>query len=137
MATIKQAKIKNTRELAEANKGSAVVLAKGEALMLTAGLAVPATSATVRATLLGVCNQNITAAEALTRVSYIVPSDEDTFIFSTTNNSNPTHNGQAMVLSNSTNVNNTGTTSATGIVVQVEPFGVAADRLIIGKFVTI
>jgi len=137
MATIKQAVIKNTRQLAETNKGSSVVLAKGEALMVTAGLAVPATSATLRATLLGVCNQDITAAEALTRVLFILPSDEDTFIFSTTNNSDAVHNNQAMVLTNSTEVNNTGTTSATGIVQQVEPFGAAAEKLIIGRFITL
>lgn len=63
-----------------------------------------------------------------TRVLYIVPSDEDTFIFPTTNESNATHNGQAMVLTNSTEVNNTGTTSGTGIVQQVEPYGAASDK---------
>lgn len=106
--------------------------------MMTAGLAVPATSSTVRADLLGVCNQTIAAAEALTQVLYIVPSDEDTYIFTTTNNSDPDHNGQAMVLgANSTTVNNTGSTSATGIVQQVEPYGAAADKLIIGRFLTL
>jgi hypothetical protein len=138
MATVKQATIKNTRELAEANKGASTVTTFGEILMQTAGLAVPATSSTVRADLLGVCNQTIAAAEALTRVQYIVPSDEDTFIFTTTNNSDATHNGQAMVLgSNSTTVNNTGTTSGTGIVQQVEPYGAAGDKLIIGRFLTL
>ena len=138
MATVKQATIKNTRQLAEANKASGTVLTLGEILMTTAGLAVPATSSTVRADLLGVCNQTIAAADALTRVQYIVPSDEDTFIFTTTNNTNPVHNGQAMILgSNSTTVNNTGTTSATGIVQQVEPYGETGDKLIIGKFLTL
>jgi len=138
MATVKQATIKNTRQLAEANKATGTVTTLGEILMRTAGLAVPATSATVRADLLGVCNQTIAAADALLRVSYIVPSDEDTFIFSTTNNTNVVHNGQAMVLgATSTLVNNTGTTSATGIVQQVDVYGAAADRLIIGRFVTL
>ncbi len=138
MATVKQAVIKNTRQLAETNKEAATVLAKGEILMLTGGYAVPATSSTVRADLLGVCNEDIAEADAKTRVSYIVPSDEDTFIFSTTNNTNATHNGQAMVLgANSTTVNNTGTTSATGIVQQVEPYGASADKLIIGRFITL
>ena len=87
--------------------------------------------------MLGVCNQTIAAADALTRVSYIVPSDEDTFIFPTTNASDATHNGQAMVLTNANEVNNTGTTSATGIVMQVEPYGASTDKLIIGKFLTL
>lgn len=138
MATVKQATIKNTRQLLEANKASGQVTTLGEILMLTSGLAVPATSSTVRADLLGVCNQTIAVADALTRVQVIVPSDEDTFIFSTTNNTDATHNGQAMVLgANSTTVNNTGTTSATGIVQQVEPYGVTGDKLIVGRFLTL
>lgn len=138
MATVKQATIKNTRQLALANKAANTVLTLGEVLMQTSGLAVPATASTVKADLLGVCNQTVAAAEALTQVLYIVPSDEDTYIFSTTNNSDATHNGQAMVLgANSTTVNNTGTTSATGIVQQVDVLGAAANKLIIGRFLTL
>ena len=138
MASVKQAVLKNTRQLRKANKATGTVTTLGEILMMTAGLAVPATSSTVKADLLGVCNQTIAVADALTQVEYIVPSDEDTFIFSTTNNTDATHNGQAMVLgANSTTVNNTGTTSATGIVQQVEPYGAAADKLIIGRFLTL
>jgi hypothetical protein len=138
MASVKQATIKNTRQLALANKASGTVTTAGEILMVTAGLAVPATSSTVRADLLGVCNQTIAAAEALTQVPYIVPSDEDTYIFTTTNNTNAVHNGQAMVLgANSTTVNNTGTTSATGIVQQVDVLGATGDKLIIGRFLTL
>ena len=137
MAAVKQAVIKNTRQLALANKGAATVTTLGEILMLTAGLAVPATGSTIPGTLLGVCNQTTTAAEALTQVLYIVPSDEDTFIFTTTNNSDATHNGQIMILgANSTTVLNTGTTAPTGIVQQVEPYGPVADKLIIGRFIT-
>ena len=138
MASVKQAIIKNTRQLALANKGAGTALTSGEILMMTAGLAVPATSSTVRADLLGVCNQTIAAAEALTQVPYIVPSDEDVYIFTTTNNTLETDNGQAMVLgANSTTVNNTGTTSATGIVQQVGTIGAAADKLILGRFLTL
>lgn len=137
MATVKQATIKNTRQLAETNKEAATVMTLGNILAMTGGYAVNADSGTVAADLLGVCNETIAAADAKTRVSYIVPSDEDTFIFPTTNNSDATHNGQAMVLTDETEVNNTGTTSATGIVQQVEPFGAAADKLIIGRFLTL
>jgi hypothetical protein len=138
MGVIKQATIKNTRQLAEANKASATVTTLGEILDLTDGLAVAATSSSTRATILGVCNKTIAAADAETRVPYIVPSDEDTFIFPTTNNSDADHNGQDMILGASSSiVNNTGTTSAVGVVRQVEPYGAAADKLIIGKFITV
>lgn len=137
MATVKQATIKNTRELLVTNKEAATVMTLGNILAMTAGYAVDADSGTVEADLLGVCNETITAAEELTRVSYIAPSDEDTFIFTVANNSDATHNGQAMVLSNATTVNNTGTTSGTGIVQQVEPYGENTDKLIIGKFLTL
>lgn len=132
-----QSKIKNTRELMETNKEAATVMTKGNIIAMTGGYAVDADSGTVAADLLGVCNESIAAADGKTRVTYIVPSDEDTFIFPTTNNSDATHNGQAMVLTNAAEVNNTGTTSATGIVQQVEPYGAAADKKIIGRFLTL
>jgi predicted RecA/RadA family phage recombinase len=132
-----QAKLKNTRELMETNKEAATVMTKGNILAMTGGYAVDADSGTVAADLLGVCNDDIAAADAETRVTYIVPSDEDTFIFPTTNASDATHNGQAMVLTNAAEVNNTGTTSATGIVQQVEPYGAASDKKIIGRFITL
>ena len=138
MAAVKQAQIKNTRQLTKEWKATGTVTTKGEILVQTAGLAVAADSGTVAGDLLGVCNQTIAAADALLQVEVIRPSDEDTFIFSTTNNSDVTHNGQAMVLgANSTTVNNTGTTSGTGIVQQVEPYGAASDKLIIGRFLTL
>lgn len=136
MATVKQAQIKNTRQIRVANKGSSTVTTLGEILVLAAGLAVPASSSATRDTILGVCNETISAADAKTRVEYIVPGKDDTFIFSTTNNSDPTHNGQAMIIgANSTTINNTGTTSAVGVVVQVEPYGATTDKLIIGRFI--
>ena len=137
MATVKQVTIKNTRELLETNKATGTVMTLGNILAMTAGLAVDADSGTVVADLLGVCNDTISIADAETRVTYIKPSDEDTFIFPVANNSDATHNGQAMVLTNATAVNNTGTTSATGIVQQVEPYGTNTDKLIIGKFLTL
>ena len=137
MATVKQATIKNTRELLTTNKEAATVTTLGNIMAMTAGYAVDADSGTVVADLLGVCNQTIAAADAETRVDIIVPSDEDTYIFPVTNNSDATHNGQAMVLTSAAEVNNTGTTSGTGIVQQVEPYGAAGDKLIIGRFLTL
>lgn len=138
MATVKQSTIKNTRELRVEDKATGQVITKGEILDLTAGLAVPATASSTRATIVGVANETISVADALVRVEIIVPSDEDTFIFSTTNNTVATDNGQDMILgANSTTVNNTHTTSAVGVVRQVEPFGATGDKLIVGKFITV
>ena len=137
MATIKQATIKNTRQLLETDKATGTVMTLGNILAQTAGLAVNADSGTVVADLLGVCKQTITAADALETVLVLKPSDEDTFIFPVTNNSDATHNGQAMVLTDEVTVNNTGATSATGIVQQVEPYGEASDKQIIGRFLTL
>lgn len=136
MATVKQAQIKNTRCIRTADKDTGTVTTLGEILVLTAGKAVAAASGATPATILGVCNQTIAAADALLRVDYIVPAEGDTFIFSTTNNTNAAHNGQAMIIgANSTTINNTGTTSAVGVVVQVEPYGATGDKLIIGRFI--
>lgn len=131
-----QAIIKNpTRSLREVNKGSATVIVKNELLAYDTGLAVPATSATTKKEVIGVANQDIAAAEALTQVLVIETFDNDVFLVDSTNNSNAVHNGQLMVLTDSTHVNNTGTTDADGIVEQVDVFGAAADKKILVKFV--
>jgi hypothetical protein len=136
MATVKQAQIKNTRLIKTADKATGTVTTLGEILVLTAGLAVPAASGATRDTILGVCNQTIAAADALLRVDYIAPGKDDTFIFSTTNNTAATDNGQAMIIgADSTTINNTHTTSAVGVVVQVEPYGESTDKLILGRFI--
>ncbi len=137
MTEVKQATIKNTRQLRETDKATGTVMTKGNILAMTAGLAVDADSGTLTSDLLGVCNDTISVADAEIRVTYIVPSDEDTFIFAVTNNSVATDNGQAMVLTDAAEVNNTHTTSLTGIVQQVEPYGDASDKLIIGRFLTL
>ncbi len=130
-----QAQIKNgTRSLVMVNKASATVIVNKEVLDLTAGLAVPATSSSTRETIIGVANQSISAADALTQVPVIETFQNDTWIADTTNNSNSAHNGQSMILTNSTTVNNTGTTSAVGVVEQVDVFGVAANKKILVKF---
>ena len=137
MTEVKQATIKNTRQLRETDKATGTVMTKGNILAMTAGLAVDADSGTLTSDLLGVCNDTISVADAEIRVTYIIPSDEDTFIFAVTNNSVATDNGQAMVLTDAAEVNNTHTTSLTGIVQQVEPYGDASDKLIIGRFLTL
>ena len=129
--------LKNTRQLRETDKEAATVMTLGNIIAMTGGYAVDADNGTVVADLLGVCNDTISAADAETRVTYIVPSDEDTFLFNTANNSVATDNGQAMILSNATTVNNTHATDTDGIVQQVEPYGDASDKLIIGRFITL
>ena len=137
MATVKQATIKNTRELLEANKATGTVMTLGNLLAITAGLAVDADNGTIAADFLGLCNDTISAADAETRVLYIKPDSDDTFIIATSNSSDATHNNQQMILASATEANNTGTTDTDGIVVQVEPYGASGDKLIICKFVTL
>lgn len=129
-------KIKNTRKYDVANKGSAVVITKDSILSKAAsGLTILATSATVKGDIIGISAESIVAADARTDVNYLVKDYNDTFIIATTNNSDAAHNGQLMVLTDANTANNTGTTSASGVVEQIRPFGAAADKLIEVKFV--
>ena len=132
-----QAVIKNaTRSLKEVPKGTTVVMTKGYVLAWASGLAVLATSSTVVADVIGICNEDISAAQALAIVPVIETFENDVWIADSTNASNAAHNGQKMVLgANGGIVNNTGTTSATGIVQQVGVYGAAADNKILVRFV--
>ncbi len=133
-----QAIIKNpTRSLEQLNKASATVTTSKQVLDLTAGLAVAATSSSTKDTIAGVCNQSITAADALTQVPILELFQNDVWIADASNNSNPLHNGQDMVLADSNTVNNTGTTSAVGVVQQVGVYGAAADKKILVRFITL
>jgi len=135
--TFIQAAIKNpTRSIAKVAKASATVMTKGYVLAYSSGLAVLASSATTRPEVIGVCNENIAAADALTQVEVIETFEKDVWIADSTNNSNAAHNGQLMVLgANGGIVNNTGTTAAAGIVQQVGVYGAAADKKILVQFV--
>lgn len=136
MAEIKQAVVKNTRVLTMENKGAATVCTKGNIMDLTAGLAVDASGSSTRDTIKGVCNQTIAAADALTQVEMIIPGKGDTFICDSTNNSDTTHNGQAMIIgANAHTILNTGTTSAVGVVKQVGTFGITTDKKVIVEFI--
>lgn len=135
--TFIQAQIKNpTRSLVRPPKASATVTTKGYVLEWAAGLAILGSSSTTRVNVIGVCNEDITAAQALTSVSTIETFAKDTWIADSTNNSDATHDGQFMILgANGGVVNNTGTTAAAGIVQQIGVYGVAADKKIIVQFV--
>ena len=132
-----QAQIKNpTRSLINVNKLAATVTTINQILAKnTGGVVIPATNSTTRSEIVGVCNQSIAAAEVLTQVPVIEIFENDTFVADVTNNSNVAHNGQRMILTDSLTVNNTGTDSASGVVEQVEPYGAAADKKILVKFV--
>lgn len=134
--TFIQSVIKNpTRSLATQNKASATVITNGYVLDLTAGLAVLGTSSSTVKTICGVANGSIAAADALTQCSVIELFQNDVWLADSTNNSDATHNGQDMILgANAGIVNNTGTTSAVGIVKQVGVYGAAADKKILVRF---
>jgi hypothetical protein len=136
MSKVTAAVVKNTRNLVLENKGASTVMTQGNIVDLTAGLAVDASSSSTRDTIRGVCNQTIAAAEALTQVPVIVPGEDDTFVVDSTNNSDEDHNGQAMIVgADPHTINNTGTTSAAGVVVQVGVFGATGDKKIVVRFI--
>lgn len=132
-----QAIIKNpTRSIVPQNKATATVITNGYVLDLTAGLAVLASSSSTKATICGVANGAVAAAESLAQCSVIESFEKDVWIADSTNNSDATHNGQDMILgANAGIVNNTGTTSAVGVVKQVGVYGAAADKKILVQFI--
>lgn len=131
-----QSRIKNpTRSISQENKGTSTVTTMNYLYDLVGGLLVAATSSSTRATIRGVANQTIAAAEALAVCPVIDLSENDEWIVDSTNNSDATHNGQDMVLgANAYTVNNTGTTSAVGIVRQVGVYGATGDKKIMVRF---
>jgi len=116
-----QANVKNpTRSLKEVPKGTSVVCVKGRLLVWASGLAVEAAAGATVATIIGICNEDISAAQALAVVPVIELFPNDVWLADSTNNSNASHNGQQMVIgANGGIVNNTGTTDTAGVVQQV------------------
>ena len=133
-----QSTIKNTRSISLQNKAAGTATTQNYLYDLVAGELVAATSSSTRDTIAGVANQTIAVAEALTQCPVIDLAEGDIFLVDSTNNSSVAHNGQAMILgANAYTVNNTGTTSAVGIVVQVGTFGATTDKKILVKFIVI
>lgn len=133
-----QSKIKNTREIVVANKASGTATTQNYLYDLVGGLLIAATSSSTRATIAGVANQTITAGEALTQAPILALHEGDVYLVDSTNNSDEAHNGQDMILgANAYTVNNTGATSAVGIVKQVGTFGAAADKKILVRFLVV
>lgn len=124
------------RSLVQLAKASGTATTANQILAkTTGGVVIPATSATVRSQIEGVCNQTISSGDALTQVPVIEIFENDTWIADTTNNTNAAHNYQRMVLTDSLTVNNTGTDDPDGVVEQVRPFGDPSDKKAIFKFV--
>lgn len=132
-----QAIIKNpTRSLIVVAKATATLITNGYVLEYASGLAILGTSSTARADVIGVANGTVPVADAVAFCSVIEAYQNDIWIADSTNNSNATHNGQDMILgANGGIVNNTGTTSAVGIVKQVGVYGAAADKKILVRFI--
>ena len=131
-----QARIKNTRDIEPLAIDTGTVLTKGQLLArVSDGVVIPATSASTRADLEGVCNQSLGASDTEVQVPAIMLDPQDTWIADLENDSDPTHNYQRMVLTDSETVNNTGTDSASGVVSQVEPYGPTANKQAIVRFV--
>ena len=133
-----QAIIKNpTRSLILVPKNTSTVITNGFVLDYTSGLAVLGSSASTVKTIIGVANGSVSAADALAQCSVIEPFEKDVWIVDSTNNSDASHNGQDMILgANAGVVNNTGTTSAVGVVKQVGVYGATGDKKILVSFIT-
>lgn len=118
-------------------KSTSQAILKGQVLVYTGGLVVPASNTTTFAEAEYVSTEAVTAGAALSSVHVFKISENDQFIGATVNNSNVAHNGQKMIL-NSTGdkANNTGTDSAVGVVRQIDVYGAASDKLIVCEFVT-
>lgn len=79
---------------------------------------------------------NETTASGTTPFSATIVSKDDEFLVDTENNSNAAHNGQRMILgATGLTLNNTGTdvSGTTGVFVQLDVVGAAADKKIIAR----
>jgi hypothetical protein len=130
-----QSIIKNTRQIVVENKATSTATTSGLLYDLVAGELVAATSSSTTATLGGVANQSIAAAESLAQCPTLKLDENDVWLVDSTNSSNVAHNGQYMVVgANAGVINNTGTTDPNGVVKQVGVFGAAGDKKILVSF---
>jgi len=102
----------------------------------SSGNVVPATSSTTRSQVAGIFKATQTAGQALATVEVERLDPTSTYIMNTTNNSSAAHDGQAMVLTDAATLNNTGTTAAAGLFIQIGTVGAAADKTILVRPVT-
>jgi len=100
----------------------------------TSGLIKPATSASVKNEVVGVFTESI-AASVSTQANVELKMLGAEYVVTATNNSDVAHNGNKMLLTNASAVNNTSTDQAAGVVVQTGVFGAPSDKLIKVQFV--
>lgn len=125
-----------TRSRVIVNKAAGTAITKLQVIAKAAnGLSEPATSSTTRSQIKGVSTETITTGDNLTQMGVVQIFGNDTYIADTTNNSNPAHTNQRMLLTDSLTVNNTGTDDANGVVEQLAVWGEPADKKIIVRFV--
>lgn len=98
---------------------------------------VAATSSTSMEDVAGVFVKAVASADTEAQIQEIVDGDE--YIADTTNNTNTAHNYHRMVLTDATEVNNTGTDDTTdaAIIMQVAPVGAASEKKILCRFVRV
>lgn len=127
---------KNTRELRSVKRASAVATTLNflYKFSLTTGALTTAGATTDANEMLFAANES--QASGTTPISATVVDRDDEYLVDTVNNSNSAHNGQRMILdSTGALLNNTGTDSTTGVFVQVDVVGAAADKKIIARHV--
>ena len=127
---------KNTRELKSVKRATAVATTVNflYKFSLTTGALTTALAATDADEMLFVANES--QASGTTPISATVVDRDDEYLVDTVNNSNSAHNGQRMILdATGALLNNTGTDSTTGVFVQVDVVGAAADKKIIARHV--
>lgn len=115
-------------------KSTSQAIANGDFLVRsTSGNVVPGTSSAAIGDYIACATEAVLVGDARADVGGLVAGPGDYVLADTTNNTSNTHNDQRMILTNSQTVNNTGTDSSVGVVVQVSPVGAAGDKKILCK----
>lgn len=128
--------IKAHRSRVHVAKDPSVIITNLQVIVNAAnGLSAPATSAATRSQVKGISTENIAVADNLSQMGILEIFENDTYIVNTTNNSNPNHTNQKMLLTDSLTVNNTGSDDANGVVEQLAVVGIPTLKTIIVRFV--
>lgn len=128
--------VKNTRDIKAVKRASSVATTQN--ILYTFNLSTGAIEAASASTdvnqILFVANETLTAGT--TPFSGTIVARGDEFLVDTVNNSNAAHNGQRMLI-NATGdkLTNSGTDVTTGVFVQVDVVGAAADKKILARHV--
>lgn len=127
---------KNTRDIRSVKRAGSVATTVDALYFnsITTGSIQLAVAATTANQVLYKANE--TLAAGTTPFSATIVSKEDEFIVDTDNNSNAAHNGQRMIVGTTgVTLTNTGTDVAgvTGVFVQLDVVGAAADKKIIAR----